>query len=200
MVTLNKICMLVVYYLCTLLLMVNSSQAGDDLDRSLGSKEAKVELVKYSSLTCPYCADFYKNMFQHLKKEYIDTGKVRFIHRNFALNKIDLEVSQIAYCIPGKDNFYKFIRVLFTVQSKWRNRSKYLERVISIAKIADLWNDKVNECRKGKAIQKQIVMANQNAKKTYNIKSTPTFLVNGELHKFNNYKQMSRVLDSVLDE
>lgn len=87
-------------------------------DFILGSADAPVTLVEYGSYTCPHCADFHENQFQQLKADYIDTGKVQFIFREFYRNRVDLWASMVARC-GGEMRFYGIVDILLETQADW---------------------------------------------------------------------------------
>src|SRR5882724_7735694 len=96
-------------------------------DRAEGAAEAPVTIVEYASMTCPHCAHFHNTTYPELKKRYIDTGKVRFIFREFPLDRLSAMASMLARC-AGDDKNFQLIDTLFKQQDKWivRNPTKPL--------------------------------------------------------------------------
>src|SRR5439155_18141168 len=101
-------------------------------DNSLGSPDAPVTIVEYASMTCPHCAHFHETAFPELKKKYIDTGKVRFIFREFPLDSLALAGSMLARC-AGTDRFFPMIETLFAQQKEWVVQ-KPLQPMLSLAR------------------------------------------------------------------
>ena len=84
-------------------------------DMVLGAEDAPVTVIEYASMSCAHCALFHSQTFPDLKKHYIDTGKVRFIFREFPINRPALEGAMIARC-AGPDRFFGFLKILFAKQ------------------------------------------------------------------------------------
>jgi protein-disulfide isomerase len=87
-------------------------------DRVLGSANAKITVIEYASMTCPHCAEFHAGPFQILKKEYIETGKVRFIYRDFPLDPRAMAAAMMARCAP-KERYYPIVDIIFRTQENW---------------------------------------------------------------------------------
>jgi protein-disulfide isomerase len=146
-------------------------------DMVLGSETAPVTIVEYASLTCPHCRDFTVNTFPELKKRYIDTGKVRYIFREFALNDVDLLAIVIARCAP-KERYFPLMETLYEKQEQWAN-SNPVPPLLGIAKQAGFTDESFKACA---ANQKIIdgVKAQRDAGTKFGVNSTPTFFINGE--------------------
>ncbi len=104
-------------------------------------------VIEYGSLTCPHCAVFSKETFPEIKKAYIDTGKVRFIFREFSRNTLDVAGFLLARCL-GDDKAFAADELLFAEQDKWAFVDKPLEPLIAALRPAGLTQDKANECLK----------------------------------------------------
>src|SRR5947207_7120832 len=87
-------------------------------DETLGAADAPVVIVEYASMTCPHCAHFHETTYPELKKKYIDTGKVRFIFREFPLDQLAVAAFMLARC-GGKDRYFPLIETLFQKQKDW---------------------------------------------------------------------------------
>ena len=94
------------------------AKAGPDGDVVLGSEKAPVTVIEYASMTCPHCAHFSTATFPELQKRYIDTGKVRFIFREFPFDALAAAGFMLARC-AGKDKFMAVVETLFAKQSEW---------------------------------------------------------------------------------
>ena len=113
-------------------------------DRVLGKDDAPVTIVEYASMTCPHCAHFHETTYPELKKRYIDTGKVRFIFREFPLDPLAAGASMLARC-ADKDKFYPLIETLFQQQTKWAVE-KPIPQLMAIAKQAGMSEQTFNAC------------------------------------------------------
>ena len=97
-------------------LSMATAQEGDIADMMQGSSDAKVEIIEYASYTCPHCASFHAGPYKDLKKDYVDTGKVKFVFREVYFDRFGLWASMIARC-AGPDRFFGMTDLLFKEQS-----------------------------------------------------------------------------------
>lgn len=153
-------------------------------DMALGPDNAAVTVVEYASMTCPHCAAFTLNVFPKLKAEYIDTGKIRFVFREYPLDLKAAAGAMLARCIgktdPGK--YFAVIDLLFRQQADWvlSNTADSLKR---IGRQAGLTEEQVNACLKDQKVLDGIQAGQEFASKTLKVNSTPTFFINGTLVK-----------------
>jgi protein-disulfide isomerase len=155
-------------------------QAGPLGDMSEGDPKAPVTIIEYASMTCPHCAAFHATTFQELKKRYIDTGKVRFIFREFPLDQLALAAFALARC-AGPDKYFPMIDTLFQQQKEWVVQ-RPLGPLLAIAKQAGMSEQQFNECLQDQKIIDGIEDVRQRAMKL-NVQSTPSFFLNGKLLK-----------------
>jgi protein-disulfide isomerase len=147
--------------------------------RVLGNDNATVVIEEYASLTCSHCADFHEDIFPALKAEYIDTGKVKFIFNDFPLNGPALDGAMIARCLP-EQNYYKFISFLFNTQSKWAYERDHLQKLRQNSKLLGLGDEEFDNCIKNDELKNAIVSHMETKSEEYGIKSTPTFVIDGQ--------------------
>jgi protein-disulfide isomerase len=167
-------------------------------DIVLGNDKAPVTIVEYSSLSCPHCAHFQAKIFPGLQKTYIDTGKAKFIHRDFPLDEPALRGAILAHC-ADKDRYYTFIKVLFDKQDSWAYQKNYLEVLTNIGKLGGMSGEKIDACMKNKTIETSIIESKLAAAKTLDIKATPTFFINGEkVSGVNNVESFAKIIDKKL--
>ena len=150
-------------------------------DMALGPKDAPVTITEYASMTCPHCAAFNEQVFPKIKSEYIDTGKVRYIFREFPLDIKAAAGSMLSRCI-AKDDAPKYFAVtdmLFRQQNDWvlKNTTETLTR---IGKQAGLTQQQVEACLKDQALLDKIAADQKYASDVLKVDSTPTFFINGE--------------------
>jgi protein-disulfide isomerase len=150
-------------------------------DRQLGPDNAPVTIIEYASLTCPHCAHFAKTAFPELKKRYIDTGKVRYIFREFALNPLDAGAIMLARCLD-KDKYFAFVDVLFNQQDKWVVQ-KPIEPLLAIAKQAGFSKESFDACLKNQKLLDNIEAQRNRASEKFGVNSTPTFFINGKISR-----------------
>jgi len=168
-------------------------------DFSLGKDIAPVTVIEYSSLTCPHCAQFHQAAFPVLKSEFIDTGKVRFVFRDFPLDQVALSGSMVARC-AGRNKFFAFIDTLFAQQTGWANDPNPLEALSRIARLGGLSQANFKKCLKDKKIADKIIKQRMYGDKIYAINSTPTIIINGR--KFSgglSVEQLRALLNKLLE-
>jgi protein-disulfide isomerase len=154
------------------------AQAGPDGDVVLGSDKAPVTIIEYASMTCPHCAHFSATTFPELRKRYIDTGKARFIFREFPLDALAAAGFMLARC-AGKDKFMPIVETLFAKQADWVVREP-IEPLKSIAKQFGFTEESFNQCLANQKVLNGIEEVRDNAVKKLGVNSTPTFFVNGK--------------------
>ena len=148
-------------------------------DYVLGSANAKVTFIEYSSLSCPTCAWFHNNVFSTLKKKYIDTGLVKYIHRNYPLNEQAAKAAVLPIC-GGAKKYYLFLQSLFETQRSWTITRNYTQVLEDIGKLGGLSHEQVMKCFNDKNIENQIIKLRLDAHNILQINSTPTLIINGE--------------------
>ena len=150
-------------------------------DMALGPANASVTITEYASMTCPHCAAFNEAVFPKIKSEYIDSGKVRYVFREFPLDIKAAAGSMLARCIAKDDSgkYFTVIDLLFKQQNDWvlKNTTETLTR---IGKQAGLSQQAVEDCLKDQALLDKIAADQKYASEVLKVDSTPTFFINGE--------------------
>jgi protein-disulfide isomerase len=147
-------------------------------ERVEGKADAPVTIVEYASLTCPHCGAFWRDTHEHLKKTYIDTGKVRLIYRGFVLNKVDLSANVLVRCLP-EDKYFPAIDAMFTEQEKWAYSNNPYEALKGMAKQFGFTEQSFDACLSNADLTKAIFNERESASKVFGVDSTPTFFING---------------------
>jgi protein-disulfide isomerase len=142
---------------------------------------AGVPVIEYGSLTCPHCATFAREVLPELKKDYIDTGKVRYIFREFSRNPLDVAAFVLARCV-GDDKAYAAIEVLFSAQDKWAFVDKPLEPLIAAMRPTGLTHDQAMACLKDQPKADAIVAIGKRATEEIKMNGTPTFVIDGKVY------------------
>jgi protein-disulfide isomerase len=140
-----------------------------------------VPVIEYGSLTCPHCAVFSKETFPQLKADYIDTGKVRFIFREFSRNTLDVAGFVLARCL-GDDKAFAADELLFAQQDKWAFTDKPLEPLIAALRSTGLSQEKATECLKNQKLADGIVAIAKRANDEIHLTGTPTFVIDGKVY------------------
>lgn len=184
-------------------------QPGSLPEMIMGADNAPVIIVEYASMTCSHCANFQENTFPELKKRYIDTGKVRYIFREFPLDALALDASLLARCI-GKDDknkYFTLIDALFAQQRQWalpdpsRKPHPALRNsaLLAIAKQVGFTEKTYNECVTNQQIMDGVGNGLERAVKQFKVQSTPTFFINGTQHAGAlSIEEMSKLIDPYL--
>jgi protein-disulfide isomerase len=153
-------------------------------DMALGPANAPVTITEYASMTCPHCAAFNAEVFPKIKSTYIDTGKIRYVFREFPLDIKAAAGSMLARCIAKDDagKYFAVVDMLFRQQSDWvmKNTTETLTR---IGKQAGLSEKAVEDCLKDQALLDKIAADQKYAAEVLKVNSTPTFFINGDVIK-----------------
>ena len=148
---------------------------------SIGSADAKITVKVFSSLTCPHCANFHNEIFNNLKRDYIDKGLVKFEHHAFPLDLAALNAEIVVRCQDNNENKFKLLEEIYKKQKFWAIGSdinKINDLIKKIGADFNLTNDKMNSCLKDDNAQDEILNQRIDAQKKYKIESTPTIFVN----------------------
>jgi protein-disulfide isomerase len=151
-------------------------------ERSLGSADAKVTVIEYASATCPHCASFHKETWPALKAEFVDTGKVRYIFREFPFDDLALAAFMVARCAP-EEQYFPIIDILFEQQEAWARSQDPKGALFKVAQLAGFTQESFEACIKNDKVAQGIIDTQQKADKTYGVNSTPTFFINGKMMK-----------------
>ena len=172
-----------------------------------GSATAPVTIVEYASMTCPHCAAFQKDVIPKLNKDYVDTGKVKVVFREYPLDGAARMASAVARCLTG-DQYFSFIDLLFKNQMNWikdfdnnnqLTKEDILEGLSQMGRFAGLSREKVQSCADD---PKNLALVDANwmeGQTKYNVNSTPTFLINGTPHSGEiPYDELQKILDPLV--
>ena len=190
------------FYKILFFILLTFSVSAENKILNIGNSDAKITVKVFSSLTCPHCANFHKNIFKDLKEEYIDKGFVRFEHHGFPLDLAALNAELIVRCHTDSNKKFQLLGEIYKKQNQWAVGSDINPINESIKKIgldSGLDNDKMDSCLKNENTQDQILNERIEAQKKYKIQSTPTIYINkkkydGE-HK---YKQFKKAIEKLL--
>src|SRR5262245_11798585 len=159
-------------------------------DRVRGKADAPVTIVEYASMTCPHCAAFNRDVVPQLTKDFIDTGKVRLVFREFPLDGAARMASALARCFSG-DEYFSFIDLLFANQMNWikdfdgngmLTREDILEGLAQMARQKGMPRERVEACAKDETNLAAVDANWRDGENRYSVRATPTFLVNGTPH------------------
>ena len=171
-------------------------------DFVIGKINAPVTIIEYASLSCSHCADFHINTLGELKKEYVDTGKAKIVFRNFPYNYPALLGSMVLQCIPN-DVRYDYMNALFQLQPNWvvRENEKTAQELFKIMQSGGMTKEEFDSCISNRELETKILQVVINAQNEYNIRSTPSFLINGILVEGNkSIKEFRQIIDKILSQ
>ena len=185
-------------FFLTILSLSNFNSNALEIDKKVyaGNKDAKVTVKVFSSLTCPYCADFHKKVFIKLKKEFIDTNYVRFEHHSFPLDLAALNAEKILRCVTDHKKRIALLDQIYEKQEEWASGNdinNINSKLSKIAKKYDLNDDRIKNCLVNENLENEILEIRINGSKKYSIQSTPTIFINEKKydgkHDYNLFKK-----------
>ncbi len=144
-----------------------------------GDANAPVTIVEYASMTCSHCAAFHHEVYPALKKNFIDTGKAKFILREFPLDQLAIAAFMLARDL-GPDKRDAVVDLLFAQQKNWAFADKPLDGLANVLKQAGLGQEKFEAVLKDQDLYKKVVDVRTRASEKFGVNSTPTFFINGE--------------------
>ena len=146
-------------------------------DRVLGQTNAAITIIEYASMTCPHCAEFHTGPFQTLKKEYIETGKIKFIYRDYPLDRLALAAAMMARCAP-KERYYAIVDIIFRTQATWAKQADPTAALSQIGLLSGISRNTYDNCLSNKSIYEGVMKIRNEGGERFNIQSTPTILIN----------------------
>lgn len=159
--------------------------------RVLGNPDAPVTMIEYASMTCPHCAKFHADVLPVLKKEYIDTGKVKLVYHDFPLDGTALGVAMLLRCLP-ESRYFKAMDVLFKQQKSWARSNNPIAKVESLLKLAGLNQETATACKASSPLQDFVIQSRLDGSKNHGVNSTPTVIIGDEVlrgvHAIDDYR------------
>lgn len=148
-------------------------------DMVLGDPDAPVEVIEYASMTCPHCRRFHEEIYPKLKKEFVDTGKVRFVFREFPLDRYALQASMLARC-GGEQKFFGFIDLLFQQQPNWTSASDPTAALRQIGVLGGISAEAFDACMADESLVDMLLATRLDGHQRMKVSGTPSVYVNGE--------------------
>jgi len=184
-------------------LMAASAQEADTAiaDMALGAADAPLTMIEYASLTCPHCANFHKGIFPMLKADYIDTGKVRLIHREVYFDRFGLWAAIVARC-GGEAKYFGIVDILYEEQREWLDANTpagVADNLRVIGKRAGIPEDRLNACLNDAGRAETMVANFREQIDRDGIRSTPSFIIDGQKYGNISYDDMRGILDERLE-
>lgn len=148
-------------------------------DIVIGDKKSPVEVIEYSSLTCPHCAYFHIHIMPELLKKYVGSKQAYFVHRDFVMDLPSLSGVVLARC---SNRYESFIKVLFEKQEYWAFKENYHDMLTNIAKLGGVDPEMYQKCLNDTTMKERIVATTLLGKKLYQMLGVPAVIINGELY------------------
>lgn len=170
-------------------------------DYALGKVDAPVTIIEYASLTCPHCATFHGTVFKEIKSRYIETGKVRFVFRQFPTAPARLAVGgeAIARCKGGVENYYAVLDLLFAKQRFWVASANPGQALRDLSATVGITPDQFDACVADRDNVTRIQEIGTHAQETWGIAGTPSFIINGDLAKnMGTIDDFSAIIDPIV--
>ncbi|WP_113911018.1 DsbA family protein [Roseovarius dicentrarchi] len=172
------------------------------VEMTMGPENAPVTVYEYASLTCPHCARFHATTFQELKRDFIDTGKIRYVYRDVFFDGAGLRGSLLARC-AGPERFFGMNDLLYSRQQEWldaQTMTDVMDNLVRIGKVAGLGEEQITACIQDQE-KAEVLEAwfRQNAEKD-GITSTPTIVIDGQTYGNPPYAELKATLEEKLAE
>jgi len=193
-----------IFLTLTILILTFSTQIVADTSNSIqriyeGNKDAKVTIITYESFTCSHCADFHKNVYPQLKKEFIDAGLVKIEFRHFPLDMAALNASKIAQC--NNDGKSDILHFLFSNQKKWAIGETVETANENLKKLLKDENIVIDfeKCTNNKNIEDYVLNDRIEGVKKFKVNATPTIIINNKkFDKTLNYKNLKKFIEKLI--
>ncbi len=189
----------IIFLLLILFTTVLNVQAEEIKRITVGNKDAKITIIAFESLTCSHCANFHKNVFPELKKEFLDTGIAKIEFRHFPLDIAAFNASKVAQC--KNDGNSDILESLYANQQKWVKGSSIEEANKNLQKFLknEGFSIDFDSCVNNKEIEDFVLNDRIDGTKNFKVSSTPTIIINNEkFEKTLNYKNLKKALEKLI--
>lgn len=168
-------------------------------DMVLGKADAPVTIIEYASMTCPHCAHFAETVLPSLTKDYIDTGKVKLIFRDFPLDQMAYYGSVLARC-AGPQKYFTYLDVIFAQQAAWisNDQQTTINNLKQIGRLGGMPAEQFDKCLADKAMGEYILNSRLEGNQKFKVNSTPTLIINGDVEPgVPSYDELRKKLDKL---
>ena len=166
-----------------------------------GEESAPVVMIEYASLTCSHCAEFYKSVFPKLKKNYIDKGLLRMIHREIYFDRVGLWAALIARCSNNNEKYFGILKILYEDQARWsgsNDNDTIVEELLKVSAKAGMSRASAISCLEDEKKALDLVKEFKSYVKKDEIESTPTFVINGIKYSNRSYEELKEIIEKNL--
>lgn len=149
-------------------------------ENAMGDESAPNTVIEYSSMTCPHCARFHKEVVPELKLKYVETGKARYIIREYPIGPMALAGAMLARC-AGPEKFFPFTEVMYARQEEWvpGPKEERETRLFKMAQQAGFTRESFEKCLLDSELRDKIMAVRNRASEKFGVGATPTVFVNG---------------------
>lgn len=165
-------------------------------EMALGEENAPVKIVEYMSMTCSHCANFHAKTFDAIKEKYVDTGKVRFIVREFPFDPRAAAAFMLARCAP-EPQYFPFVSLLFKQQATWAGAEDGRAALLQMSRLAGFSEESFNACLTNQKLLDDVNAVRERGAKDFGVNATPTFIINGKVYSGDmSVDEMSAIIDA----
>ncbi|MEM9430056.1 MAG: DsbA family protein [Pseudomonadota bacterium] len=177
------------------------AQAREVLEMSKGDPDAPVTVIEYASFTCPHCASFHAQVYPDIRANFIDTGKVRFVMREVYFDRYGLWAGMLARC-GGEMRYFGIVDLIFQTQAQWTRAGDdraVIGALYGLGRQAGLTDAEMEGCLQDQEFAEALVAEYQKNSEADNVRGTPSFKINGEMHSNMGYAEFARLLTNEIE-
>lgn len=171
-------------------------------DMMMGEPDAPVTIIEYASYTCPHCAHFHEDVLPLIKENYIDTGKVQFVHREIYFDRYGLWAALLARCGDGT-RYFGMNDMIYGTLRDWLGNGEPQEVVNNLRKmgrLAGMEDDQITACLEDTDMAQTLVATFQHYSEADQIEGTPSFIINDQKYSNMSYQDFKKILDGLIEE
>ena len=189
----------IIFFLVIFFSVFSNTHAEEIKRITVGNKDAKITIIAFESLTCSHCANFHKNVFPELKKEFLDTGLAKIEFRHFPLDIAAFNASKVSQC--KNDGNSDILESLYANQQKWVKGSSIQEANKNLQNFlkSEGFSIDFDTCINNKEIEDFVLNDRIDGAKNFKVNATPTIIINNEkFEKTLNYKNLKKALEKLI--
>ncbi len=169
-------------------------------DMALGQDDAPVTIIEFASLTCPHCAEFHRDIFPRIKDDYIESGKVRLVYRDYPIGPLAYTAAMMARC-GGKERFFGFLEVLYRTQQSWVTAKDPVGALAKVGRLGGMSRKTLDACLNDQELLEVIIRGRLDGENTFEVSSTPTLIINDKKYVgLKSYDEIRAILDELLSK